>query len=230
MSDMKQPVVLFQFPPNGKAYPKSIGRDCHRQTSRQFQFPPNGKAYPKPKGTRLTDFRDYKFQFPPNGKAYPKDTEYAIELQFLKEFQFPPNGKAYPKYKKQEEINPQPKFQFPPNGKAYPKMAIVVMILAPLYPSFNSLRTGKHIQRPRKLKVLGDAHELVSIPSERESISKVKPEESTAPEEPAGFNSLRTGKHIQSQMDSSAAPPSNTGVFQFPPNGKAYPKLASVNA
>ena len=62
-------------------------------------------------------------------------------------FQFPPNGKAYPKFSPENlNLNTEEiQFQFPPNGKAYPK----------------TIRAA-----------LNDYKELVSIPSERESISK----------------------------------------------------------
>ncbi|MDE0084556.1 MAG: hypothetical protein OXU23_02520, partial [Candidatus Poribacteria bacterium] len=39
--------------------------------SRWFQFPSNGKAYPKYKFDNPS-YILYKFQFPSNGKAYPK--------------------------------------------------------------------------------------------------------------------------------------------------------------
>ena len=37
----------------------------------KFQFPSNGKAYPKPE-TPSVDTTETEFQFPSNGKAYPK--------------------------------------------------------------------------------------------------------------------------------------------------------------
>ena len=41
--------VTFQFPSNGKAYPKQTDEDGHCATQLMFQFPSNGKAYPKKK-------------------------------------------------------------------------------------------------------------------------------------------------------------------------------------
>ena len=63
----------------------------------EFQFPSNGKAYPKPKGdSSRNQVKRKKFQFPSNGKAYPKLYQYGVSaIQSL--FQFPSNGKAYPK-------------------------------------------------------------------------------------------------------------------------------------
>ena len=37
----------FQFPSNGKAYPKAINPSKTAHFDRMFQFPSNGKAYPK---------------------------------------------------------------------------------------------------------------------------------------------------------------------------------------
>ena len=43
----------------------------HNSFPRSFQFPSNGKAYPKPK-LKEGGFLFHMFQFPSNGKAYPK--------------------------------------------------------------------------------------------------------------------------------------------------------------
>ena len=69
----------------------------------EFQFPSNGKAYPKEEAeNRLAKL--YAFQFPSNGKAYPK-VLYLDELhQWNRKFQFPSNGKAYPKKKKERTM------------------------------------------------------------------------------------------------------------------------------
>ena len=165
--------ILFQFPPNGKAYPKQIRRR-NKGNNNWFQFPPNGKAYPKQtRYLRTLYVLGIKFQFPPNGKAYPKwkdrIPEYPLsgyvsipsERESISKvrtrameiptrwtlFQFPPNGKAYPKSKNVDCTSCFHKFQFPPNGKAYPKSE----------------------DKAGRLYAL----QLVSIPSERESISKV---------------------------------------------------------
>ena len=137
-----------------------------------FQFPSNGKAYPKLKTLYLLPSMILTFQFPSNGKAYPKQPCSSCSRGCLK-FQFPSNGKAYPKYLtdrtlclrkrvsipfKRESIskvitiamgkgtNDQKlKFQFPSNGKAYPKSICAVACDKAGY-RFNSLQTGKHIQ------------------------------------------------------------------------------------
>ena len=113
-------------------------------------------------------------------------------------------------------------FQFPSNGKAYPKfLSSLRPILSCL--SFNSLQTGNHIQRifhltlwlPRQRVSIPFKREsiskeikgiftktvpiLVSIPFKRESISKaIVTIEVT--ESGYSFNSLQTGKHIQSNQ------------------------------
>ena len=62
-----------------------------------FQFPSNGKVYPKYKVVKAWVLNP-KFQFPSNGKVYPKEDDFvparAVEVN---EFQFPSNGKVYPK-------------------------------------------------------------------------------------------------------------------------------------
>ena len=85
-------------------------------------------------------------------------------------------------------------FQFPSNGKAYTKPNSLINPV-PEYESFNSLQTGKHIQR--------------------DSIRRIIMFDAMC------FNSLQTGKHIQSENENEVAVEL---VFQFPSNGKAYTK------
>ena len=137
-------------------------------------------------------------------------------------------------------------FQFPSNGKAYPKLVTdVVLTLIALLVSipfkreslskekfksiefcigfcFNSLQTGKPIQSMLVFrKVL--MWTCVSIPFKRESLSKAqwmqKLRQFTSP---LSFNSLQTGKPIQSNREFKATV--DNDLFQFPSNGKAYPK------
>ena len=87
---------------------------------------------------------------------------------------------------------------------------------------FNSLRAGRRIQRTlwrRATRVLV----LVSIPYEREGVSKdfiLVLEDCTQ----TSFNSLRAGRCIQSLYTADWTSP-EIGWFQFPTNGKAYPKF-----
>ena len=122
------------------------------------------------------DLAALKFQFPSNGKAYPKSLRDSVHVGFEPtKFQFPSNGKAYPKRDKCHT----------PHCR---------------WPCFNSLQTGKRIQR-------GEGHYFtvntvcVSIPFKRESVSKVKSQY-------CPIHRLATW-------------------FQFPSNGKAYPKSRS---
>ena len=68
-------------------------------------------------------FPPTSFQFPSNGKVYPKNRSYTFAVWLRGKFQFPSNGKVYPK-------------KLLPNAR-------VVYASA----SFNSLQTGKCIQR-----------------------------------------------------------------------------------
>ena len=91
-------VWVFQFPSNGKAYPKRANQLINSAFGSPFQFPSNGKAYPK-EFSKATNIYKSLFQFPSNGKAYPKlvNAEKGSKVHRIT-FQFPSNGKAYPKW------------------------------------------------------------------------------------------------------------------------------------
>ena len=112
-------------------------------------------------------------------------------------FQFPSNGKAYPKKGAITTLAVAlVLFQFPSNGKAYPK-------------------------RSSSFSLIWQLNTQVSIPFKRESVSKafmIMLGSAIL----AGFNSLQTGKRIQS--DKWAHTGEFRCGFQFPSNGKAYPK------
>ena len=138
-------------------------------------------------------------------------------------------------------------FQFPSNGKAYPKL-----ILAALFAL--SILVSIPFQRESLSKVvmqIADGEDVViyvSIPFQRESLSKGddaanigstigrfnslptgKPIQSDGNEYKINelvdecFNSLPTGKPIQSNRIFWLKQPKEK-LFQFPSNGKAYPK------
>ena len=88
-------------------------------------------------------------------------------------------------------------FQFPSNGKPYPKSTTPPPKCELYWVGFNSLQTGNHIQR------LFQMNRFRSPCWFR-------------------FNSLQTGNHIQRRVVISAFESLN--VFQFPSNGKPYPK------
>ncbi len=50
-----------------------IAETCWWKKTSEFQFPTNGKAYPKYYNLNYHNYPE-KFQFPTNGKAYPKST------------------------------------------------------------------------------------------------------------------------------------------------------------
>ena len=135
-------------------------------------------------------------------------------------------------------------FPFPSTGKAYPKKTL----------QRERDANERHVSIPFKRESISKVylrrficydHYTVSIPFKRESISKDKnivldvagglmfqfPSNGKAyPKDDADlnihgvlrFNSLQTGKHIQSGF---VAPPiREKSEFPFPSNGKAYPK------
>ena len=112
-----------------------------------------------------------RFQFPSNGKAYTKPQQ-AAPSSVETEFQFPSNGKAYTKFNQNDLKKKTKEFQFPSNGKAYPKTLLIFKSDPLRNLSFNSLQTGKHIQRIGTM-LHAARKQLVSIPFKRESISKV---------------------------------------------------------
>ena len=144
------------------------------------------------------------------------------ELHELEWFQFPSNGKSYPKGTLKNAASDNDfKFQFPSNGKSYPKDKLHSLILK-RDNCFNSLQTGNHIQRNISFLFLN----CLMIDS---------------------FNSLQTGNHIQRDYYSERQSLLNkvsipfkreiiskvrcvylvlamTRLFQFPSNGKSYPK------
>ncbi len=86
---------------------------------------------------------------------------------------------------------------------------------------FNSLQTGKYIQR-RYLKPYCSKHILVSIPFKRESISKVKIKKNWSGDTegvsiPFKRESISKGIELITKFYFFKE-------FQFPSNGKVYPK------
>ena len=66
---------MFQFPSNGKVYPKQPLADDTEEQVRVFQFPSNGKVYPKGAMNTILLLKTGKFQFHTNGNVYPKCLE-----------------------------------------------------------------------------------------------------------------------------------------------------------
>ena len=164
----------FQFPSNGKVYPKTRSGTQLTMKHKGFNSLQTGKPIQSERASEVEKILIRMFQFPSNGKAYPKVLEgekrcekiwvsipfkreslskvdrYDAYIKLL-EFQFPSNGKAYPKTQPLISLrNCSIKFQFPSNGKAYPKThKNAGCIYFKNLPGFNSLQTGKPIQRRR---------------------------------------------------------------------------------
>ena len=67
--------MSFNSLQTGKPIQSAMAMDMSTWGISKFQFPSNGKAYPKPKGPGIASTastKSPKFQFPSNGKAYPK--------------------------------------------------------------------------------------------------------------------------------------------------------------
>ena len=159
----------FQFPSNGKAYPKFQQYD-HIIGGGLVSIPFKRESVSKEaigikvlgtdsvsipfkrESVSKVDIFDKfvsaieKFQFPSNGKAYPKDecsnqrTETGDDA-----FQFPSNGKAYPKNLKDLRTFVSYLVSIPFKRESVSKVAAVFMLVLGF--SFNSLQTGKRIQR-----------------------------------------------------------------------------------
>ena len=211
---------MFQFPSNGKVYPKirrvvaaGIGRT-------EFQFPSNGKVYPKrqnpiwkdragivsipfkregiSKVLPEHDIREIlKVSIPFKREGISKETHHGESSPTLHtSFNSLQTGRYIQSIDDNRLTDPfSTEFQFPSNGKVYPKR--VHKIPLPSTTRFNSLQTGRYIQR--KKKVTHEEYcEAVSIPFKREGISKETHHGESSPTLHTSFNSLQTGRYIQS--------------------------------
>ena len=112
-------------------------------------------------------------------------------------FQFPSNGKVYPKKSTISAKNTTNRFNSLQTGKYIQRLIAKLNVTRRLILSFNSLQTGKYIQS------------LDTPDASKKSWF--------------GFNSLQTGKYIQRKFLPTTGRRQNNG-FQFPSNGKVYPK------
>ena len=111
-------------------------------------------------------------------------------------------------------------FQFPSNGKAYTKPPLTQMSSSKWMRCFNSLQTGRHIQRQGMFKIGYVIVGFNSLQTGRHIQSRLF---YLHQEQDARFNSLQTGRHIQREKRTRIAFNRLT-KFQFPSNGKAYTK------
>ena len=190
----------FQFPSNGKAYPKLERTGFRFRSTAQVSIPFKRESVSKAGNIRQRRASPLLFQFPSNGKAYPKPTSSApplppppplVSIPFKRES----GSKAMPHWNEQRLGK---EFQFPSNGKADPKRCRTGTSNGSAK-SFNSLQTGKRIQ----------SKSFTNFPLVLRS-----------------FNSLQTGKRIQRYNREDVT--IFAKEFQFPSNGKAYPKLGEM--
>ena len=289
---------MFQFPSNGKAYPKSIRYGTFGGIN-VFQFPSNGKAYPKYCNIYINFRRGRCVSIPFKREGISKVNINLCFPQSWSGVSIPFKREGISKVRKSSVRlkSIQVSIPFKREGISKGSTAVwienstkIVKVSIPFKRegiskvrvpyshdrtiSFNSLQTGRHIQRhdetqqrmlegqdrfqfpsngkayPKK-ELMTPRHSCrpcVSIPFKREGISKAL-KVLQVPRQSAGFNSLQTGRHIQSQRnhilqgdswDDVSIPFKREGiskehgsqpcagdgcdVFQFPSNGKAYPK------
>ena len=122
------------------------------------------------------------------------------EPLFVEKFQFPSNGKPYPKGTRMNALKISAIVSIPFKRETISK-AYRSTALPKSVNCFNSLQTGNHIQRNDGTLKLTDIIEV-------------------------GFNSLQTGNHIQSMVQQFTS--ERWDEFQFPSNGKAYPKRFEI--
>ena len=200
-----------------------------------------------------------EFQFPSNGKAYPKVCWFWLSRLSVVVFQFPSNGKAYPKWGTFCNVKNYRCFNSLQTGKRIQRRKLVTTWGA--IKGFNSLQTGKRIQRKRKTamtvtqitvsipfkresvskEVTPEAEENsndVSIPFKRESVSKAAKATCHFTPFRSSFNSLQTGKRIQSdgkERDKISFKSFNslqTGkrIQRYPQTGTHKPVTTSFNS
>ena len=163
---------------------------------RMFQFPSNGKVSPKLMAICRSAEFGFSFNSLQTGKCIQSIAFIYIGIGNEYAFQFPSNGKVSPKFQRPDLSFRIYRFQFPSNGKVSPKL---------YYAGW-----------------MPDLLVTFQFPSN----GKVSPKRVTTTAEGATvycFNSLQTGKHIQSEkgmLDVNGQP----NKFPFPSNGKAYPK------
>ena len=214
----------FQFPSNGKTYTKGyrpeqkagcflvsipfkreniykesmgpyerrdyIERFNSLQTGKHIQSPCSPLKSPQAFGKRFNSLQTGKHIQRLRIRVYQPVSPFLVSIPFKREsiYKVVPAGKWY--------WDGEPVFQFPSNGKAYTKPLRSGTAARNSWTSFNSLQTGKHIQRVR-----GKDYEI---------------------EDRKRFNSLQTGTRIASQTTICFC--MKARWFQFPSNGNAYRK------
>ena len=119
-----------------------------------FQFPSNGKAYPKSDAAD-TLMANHSFNSLQTGKHIQSSNHLQPHYQIIL-FQFPSNGKAYPKYPAIFHIHVcRAKVSIPFKRESISKGEPEALAKVRERTCFNSLQTGKHIQRAPILSPVG---------------------------------------------------------------------------
>ena len=215
--------LKFQFPSNGKVYPKvpaSTNYSMLKQVSIPFKRESiskeekNAAVLSRPtlgfnslqtgkyiQSTRCCSVLSVRFRFNSlqTGKYIQREFIESIALTHNEEFQFPSNGKVYPKCVRCIPPNALHWMVSIPFKRESISKGVPEGISDAVNTCFNSLQTGKYIQSRLGNHPHADLFKEVSIPFKRESISKdIRKRARRQRKVGLGFNSLQTGKYIQS--------------------------------
>ena len=263
---------MFQFPSNGKVYPKTASAGTPRGNPK-FQFPSNGKVYPKLALLLFPVNKRYSFNSLQTGKyiqsnahnAWKSDLSGSVSIPFKRESISKESGKM------ETSKSPIQYVSIPFKRESISKVgslgwrAIAYSVSIPF--KRESISKGfsggcssvleaavsipfkrESISKVNVSPMSAQKHEAVSIPFKRESISKVGRFGRKKIWTPSCFNSLQTGKYIQRELNAriqairelevsipfkresiSKGKSPTLGIrrikFQFPSNGKVYPKV-----
>ena len=148
MSSTSSTSAVFQFPSNGKVYSESPIRYANIQREHNsFNSLQTGKCIQSNWKAREPFIEYLQFQFPSNGKVYSegfimttRTMKRRVSIPFKRESVFrADNGDHH--------IGDDFEFQFPSNGKVYSETYPPNTRKTFSHHSFNSLQTGKCIQR-----------------------------------------------------------------------------------
>ena len=146
-------ITKFQFPSNGKAYPKGWGQrhwayrghtdvsiPCKRESLSKGGWSP-----------QIVSVWCLGFQFPSNGKAYPKYANYARQKGYPLGFNSLQTGKPIQRIEQDADIVAFLCFNSLQTGKPIQRI-LFICIHKHRITRFNSLQTGKPIQSRLKKK------------------------------------------------------------------------------
>ena len=169
-----------------------------------FQFPSNGKVYSERSRNPPLPCRHKKVSIPFKRESVFRDEVSPSSIfdgwWFITPVSIPFKRESVFRVRLGLVDQSTHRFQFPSNGKVYSESPHPKLHILGSPVRFNSLQTGKCIQRIS----LGMTDELIS-----------------------GFNSLQTGKCIQ-RLNRIALYEVGHGEFQFPSNGKVYSEFFFV--